>query len=356
MSAAASASPEASTSDSPPADSPPPPPSGEDESYTRRLLRELETSRTASYGEYIQLLEKHRKKCVADGDYKEASLAQEALLQFRTQEEREHRQLLRDRQDMEKHGVEEAHLDEYRHFCELWDAKIRESEEHTTDMERTMKERHLAEYRQFHTEARQNMSPIAKFSKRLLDLRSVERSLAKQDKYPQAQKVKAEADLLEQEEIEAHRLKREDVIGKKEAVLLQRQRNEVEVLRQRIERWRKELEAQRTADLERIMRRYANVRKGLSAAQNIEKARTDVFLANHAASLLVRSGQFKKAEDDERQISASGSSVGGPSPSRARESSASVYGSSGTEPPASASRQSRRGHARRRRSLSTLHR
>jgi hypothetical protein len=255
------------------------------QSLVQRIIDELASTRdpsTIPYSEYIQLLQEYRQRCVQDAQYDEAHLAKTVLERLRLAEEKEVLSSIRQRQAAERKGVDEAHVQEFEQFRDLWDAKLMEYERHAQELENAMRERHLMEFSKFHEEEAieaQNDKP--KFSKVLLNMRVIERTLARQEKYSEAQKQKEKGDRLERKETEKWNAKRGQVVALREERLIQRQQTELQVLRQRLEAGRAEQYKLREADMKRIALRYANVRKGLEQAQNIEKARTDRFLGNH---------------------------------------------------------------------------
>eukprot|EP00762_Andalucia_godoyi_P006781 ANDGO_00964.mRNA.1 hypothetical protein SDRG_04477 len=272
------------------------------DSLVQRIIDELASTRDPSsipYSEYISLLQEYRSKCVLDSQYEEASLAKTVLEKLKVAEEREVLHSIRQRQAAERRGVDEAHIQEFEQFRDMWDQRLGEYESHASELESAMKERHLMEFRQFHEEIQAAATAKPKFSKQLLNLRAIERTLAKQEKYEEATKMKGKADRMEKKELGKWQDIQDKAFVLREQRLILRQQQELKVLMQRIEAGRAEQYKLRDADMKRIALRYANVRKGLEQAQNIEKARTDKFLANHERKKNKNgeSGELDGAED-----------------------------------------------------------
>lgn len=265
-------------------------PTGDDEQVelmARRVLEEIAAVGTGSevpLDEYIKILAEYRRSCERRHNYKEAELVQHVLKQLRLEEENRHVYALTQQQEMERQGLEEAHLLEFQNFNQIWNEKIDSFEEHQLECEAAMLEHHSMELARFHGEMTAETPRKAKFSKDLLNLRKIQETLAKQKNYVEAQKVKIKGDKLEQHELERINRERGERYAKKEAQILARHRQELLAMRKRMERGRIELERARKKELEMLLQRYNNVKRGLLGQQNIIKAKTGNMLLKHAAN------------------------------------------------------------------------
>ena len=251
----------------------------------RKVLEEIATVGTSAdvaLDEYIKVLAEYRRNCEAKGNYKEAELVQHVLKHLKLEEESRHVRALTEQQDMEKMGLEEAHLLEFQTFNRIWNEKIDSFEEHQLDLEAMTLERHSMELAKFHAQMTEQMPRRIKFSKDLLNLRSIQETLARQRNYAEAQKMKQKADRIESLELDKLNKERGDVYFKKETQILSRHRNELLAMRKRMERGRLELERARKRELEMLLQRYNNVKRGLEGQQNIIKAKTGSMLQKHA--------------------------------------------------------------------------
>lgn len=233
---------------------------------------------------------------------------------------------------------------EFRQFNSMWDRTMKEYEERATELLEAMRQRHeldLREQRAKTLDAGKRMRQ----SPKLLDLRRIERTLAKRGEYASAQRVKLEADELEAAEAEVAMGQREAQLVKAEAVLLSKQDQEVNALRQRIQTGAEEQRVARQQDLERLLRRYHNIkaelesqhsaervrdRKGLSAlpgalgGRGLSRAGTAGALScNSSRAALGQSGGGSSAGRAGRPITASTDSIGAVArPANARPASA----------------------------------
>eukprot|EP00667_Euglena_gracilis_P013007 EG_transcript_13391 len=255
------------------------------ELMARQVLEEIATTGTASdvpLDEYIRVLADYRASCERRGNYKEAQLVQHVLKQLRLEEENRHVIELTAQQESERQGLEEAHMLEFQNFNRIWNEKIDQFEEHQLDSEAQMLERHSAELAQFHAEMAGAPMKRPKFSKELLNARKVQETLAKGKNYADAHKVKLKADQMEALELERINRERAERYSKQEAQILARHRAELIAMRSRMERTKVELERTRRKELELLIQRYTNVKRGMKGQQNIIKAKTGNLLYKHA--------------------------------------------------------------------------
>jgi len=251
----------------------------------RRVLEQIATVGTGAdvpLDEYIKILAEYRRIVEAHGNYKEAELVQHVLRQLRLEEENRHVSALSQQQESERQGLEEAHSLEFQNFNRIWNEKIDAFEEHQLDCEAAMLERHSMELAEFHADMASELPKHPKFSKDLLNLRKIQETLAKQKSFADAHKVKLKADKLEAQELERINHDRAEKYAKREASILARHRAELLAMRKRMERGKAELERARKKELEMLLQRYHNVKKGLQGQQNIIKAKTGNLLLKHA--------------------------------------------------------------------------
>jgi len=121
-----------------------------------------------------------------------------------------------------------------------------------------------------------------KYSKDLLNIRAVQHILATQRNYTDAQKVKTKGDKIEALEFEKLSRDKTEGYARREAQILLRHRQELAALRMRMERGKIELERARKRELEMLLQRYNNVRRGLEMQQNIIRTKTGSLLLKHA--------------------------------------------------------------------------
>ena len=219
--------------------------------------------------DFILILEKHRKNCELQGKYVEAGIALGRLEKLRVHGRHLQEECLHSQQIAQRLGVDEAHMLEFQQLKELWEYKINEYENRASELLDAMRQRHgyeLCEVRRKFT-----LEPMRKpkKSKELLQLRTIERALAKRGEYAEAQLVKAKSDGLEAAELTRMEAERGQLVSKMEVKWLHRQGQELAALRQRIQAGAEEQRKARQLDLERLLQRYHNVKGALVSQQNL---------------------------------------------------------------------------------------
>ena len=263
----------------------PPPQETQLDVMARRVLEEIATVGTGAdmpLDEYIRILAEYRAACENRENYKEAELVQHVLKHLRLEEETRHVKGLTEQQEAERRGLEEAHMMEFANFNKIWNERIDAFEEHQLDAQAAMLERHSQELAAFRAEMADGEHRRVKYSKDLLNLRSIQQTLAQQRNYADAQKVKLKGDKIESLEFEKISREKAEIFARKEAQMLQQHRQELAALSKRMERGKLELERSRKKELEMLLQRYNNVRRGLESQQNIIRSKTGQLLIKHA--------------------------------------------------------------------------
>ena len=233
----------------------------------------------ATLREFIAVLDAHRKECERECKYVEADIAKRRLAELRALAESREVDTVASRQHAQRQGVEEAQMLEFQQFNTLWDQKFREYDERAAELLDAMRQRHLLDQDEFRKGVEAGPAHRPKASKELLDLRRKQVMVAKQGDYADAQKLKTRADALEAEEAERHEREAEQHALLAEVKFMQRQEQELNALRKRIQTGAEEQRHARELDLERLLQRYQNVKSELEAQQNLERIRADKFAA-----------------------------------------------------------------------------
>lgn len=268
--------------------------------------------------DFIAILEEHRLNCERQGKYVEADIARARLDELRVHEENRRREAMRARQLAERLGVEEAHMLEFQQFNVEWDRRMADYEENAARLILAMKERHVAELREFQQKLIARAT-IPRHSKEYLNLRRIQDVLAKQKNYAEAAKIKQKADELVRPvallrrggeasgsqlrcawgfecahhaapphsfacavswrpqmafEEEKWNNERQAEMYQKEMRFKQKLRLELHALKKRIQQGKAEMTRQRQGELERLLQRYQNVKRELEQQQRMERVRT----------------------------------------------------------------------------------
>jgi len=228
--------------------------------------------------EFMEVLEKHRLECEANLKFEDAHLAQQRLAQLREHEQQRRREETRAAQLADRLGVEEAHMQELQQFNDLWDQKVQEFEAHAENLQTTFAQRGKQDYDGLAEKLQRETAPTTpRWTRDLLNLRKVQDTLAKQKKYAEAGRTKAEADAVEEREYGMWKQKRDAKIHVLLDQALKKQHLEMAGLLKRIASGREEQKQARKSELDRLLQRYHNVKRQLESQQNIHVKRTDTY-------------------------------------------------------------------------------
>lgn len=228
--------------------------------------------------EFLKVLDVHKKRCEAEGDYVAANLVKKRYTTLRDREERRLHEAIASRQTAEKTGVDEAHMMEAMEFNSAWSQNMSEFERQAREIEEQMKERHAVEFQKFQAQLRSEPQKTCKFSRELLNLRSIQGTLAKQGSYAEAQKVKQKGDEMEKWETMKMENELQRVYATKELKFRQRQQQELQALQKRIQRGREEHRQHWQIGAQRLMQSHRNMTNDLKNRQNIENIKAVVHV------------------------------------------------------------------------------
>merc|ERR1711939_966079 len=234
--------------------------------------------------DFLRILDEHRRHCEREGKYLEAETAARRLRELRQHEENRRREAMRSRQTAERLGIEEAHMLEFEQFNAIWEQGMQEYERSAEEGLEKLKEKHLAEIMAFQEEWQNKLPRKPKLSKELLNMRKIQDTLAKQERYQEAQKIKFKADEREAWELARLQDQLSQTLAAKEQRIRQKQHQELTGLAKRIQRGREEYKKLRQVELERRLQRYKNVKDDLTAKQKIETNQFNRLMASKLRS------------------------------------------------------------------------
>jgi hypothetical protein len=119
----------------------------------------------------------------------EAETAKRRLTKVKEELEKHRKDELLGRFEEEKRQVEMAHLEEISDFNKYWDSKMMDYQQEAERMESDTIQRHDGEMIEFEEEVERSLCQCKKESGEMINLRKIEETLAKQEKYVEAHKV-----------------------------------------------------------------------------------------------------------------------------------------------------------------------
>jgi len=228
--------------------------------------------------EFLNILEQHRIECEQNGLYVEAEVALKRLQELRKHEESRRREAIKSRHIAEKLDVEETYLIEIEELNNRWNQRIAEYEEQVAQSEADLIAKHEQDRKDWQYSMQDKFLLRPKYSKELLNLRKIEVTLAKAREYQDAAKVKMQADVMQKWELEDLKRDWQQKLATREQHLQKKQDTELEAFRIKVVAGRQKLKRDRMEELNKMLKRYNNLKLDLDKKQHLERVRLAKFV------------------------------------------------------------------------------
>lgn len=203
-----------------------------------------------------------KERLATEGRYLEANEIKNKINELKRMSSTQKTITLNDYQYTETQKLEEEYSQEYKALNEYWQVKIEQYEDNGRRSEEEMLKIHNANMEELINELTSKYKPI-KFSKEYIEMKAIETSLAKQEKFQEAHYYKVKCDKLEQIEMDRYIKRRNESIQIKGESLGYKQANERKVFKQRLETNLDLLQKQREKDIEKLNMKYRNRKNDL---------------------------------------------------------------------------------------------
>lgn len=162
-------------------------------------------------------------------------MAKNRILELKEQEyNMEYQQLMFTHQQKQEE-IQQAHIKQYQDFNQHWDFELQRAQEEDQTEIVDLENRHTKGLEENRQNLEENLPMNFKYSAELLNLRSIQKSLAKQKNYQDAHQVQLRANEMEEVEKVQHLEARHKKILAAEAKLMQKQQTEMNALRKKLE-------------------------------------------------------------------------------------------------------------------------
>lgn len=221
-------------------------------------------------GKAFEDLQQRQAERESAGRYDEAIEISAVLREHRADVERLLTRLLDKAQQAHLCEVDRRQEMELCGFLAAWDACIEDYEKHAAKIRATLEDHLLAERDDYTTRLGFRAEPRSpRHTPLYLDLRRIEASALRTQRYSEARAAKLEADRMQQRELEEWREKRRATIANLEAIFLQKQERERQCLEKRIAAAHEGLLKTKERELEVLLARGRSVRSELSQQQRL---------------------------------------------------------------------------------------
>lgn len=174
-------------------------------------------------------------------------------------------------------SVEQAKEQEMSDLGKKWEEEHAKFDYHVHEVHSSLMARHVQEMNDLREQfVQKQKSP--RFSKELLNLRRIQNHLVKQNQFAEAMQTKAKADTMEGKESSKHMGEEQSRFEQKKIQLLKRQEQEVKALEQKLRLASQENRKNRERDIEKVLKRYENIKRIVEQHQNILNAKTSALM------------------------------------------------------------------------------
>jgi hypothetical protein len=243
-------------------------------------LRQLVLDSTAniiqsySFDSIPQLLDQFEgflQYCEVQHEYSTAAMCQLKITELKQHYKQELNEVISYRHLTERYSVDQAEHEEINEYNNYWQQKLEEFDKESQSKLEELEATQAKYIEVFNKEQQERLLMRPKYSKKLLDLRAIQQTMARSKQYEQAEALRTKANVLQTYELHLLKQNASKTIEIKRNNLMQQQRTELEIFHKRRFVERELLEKQRAIYLEaKIIQKYRNLKQELSRAQNKE--------------------------------------------------------------------------------------
>lgn len=225
---------------------------------------------------YIRVLDDYESECSLDARYIEAEMAKHKKNELKNLAKKVEKEKALNNHLKEKVEVEEAYLNEFNSFQKRWAKKLEKFEAKVEESRVEMLDHQKNQLEDAQNKVEEKYALAAKESNQtILNLQKIEKVLAKQKNYIDAQKSREQW----QEEKESLALRQKLEVEKKKAEIFNefevKNKKEVDEFIEKINEMRVNLENERQRELDALLLKYDKIKGQLKSLQDSETKRLD---------------------------------------------------------------------------------
>lgn len=241
-----------------------------------------------SYQIYIAQLNSEKLKYAEEGRYVEADQIKKRIQEIKDSMEGKNKKALLSQHEIELHSLEEEYNREIMEYHNKWENKMSDFQTSEKSEEDVLNDSHNKEMKSLSEsidETYKNIIP--KHSREYLDLRQVEMTMVKQERYLEAHLVKTKADSIVRKEEEKFNKEKSEKIKNKVDKLMKKQNLERTTMKEKFAIEFEMLKKHKETDLERLVNKFKNRKYDLDIQQKNEKLMTENTNMMRASKLLI---------------------------------------------------------------------
>jgi 7-cyano-7-deazaguanine synthase in queuosine biosynthesis len=175
----------------------------------------------------------------------------------------------------EKAALETRQAEEMKEFTEAWELRMSEYQANSAKQEEELVTRHSTQYFEHRSKLEADIPTIPKHATDYLNAKRIQESLVRQRNYNEAHKIQQVMMQLEAEEQEHWGDTRKNKIEQALRTLQAQQEAEMQGFKKKATTGLAELKKEKAVEMEKLMRRFQNLKKELETHQRIEQNKLD---------------------------------------------------------------------------------
>ena len=236
--------------------------------------------------EYLHQLDALRRECEQIGNFLGAQECLNRMREVNLRQAKRLEALSRLANADARNAMSEDHTYELLTFNRMWDEKFAEFEGKAGEVISNLKASHMNDYANQEGQLRmQLMNKRPRFSKTVVELRAYLDKMVQQRKYLAAEEAKRKLAQLEKDELADFDKHLTSTFDHKCQGLKRQYINELRVVEKKIKSGRDELESQKKADLQRLLKRHQNAIKELDNDTQLHVAKTKKYLERQVTAI-----------------------------------------------------------------------
>ena len=236
--------------------------------------------------QYLNELDTLRQECEQRGNFLAAQDCLNRMREVNLRQAKRLEALSRLANADTRNAMTEDHTYELLTFNRMWEEKFAEFQSKADEVITNLKASHMTDYANQEGQLRMKlMNKRPRFSKTVVELRAYLEKMVQQRKYLAAEESKRKLVVLEKEELAEFDRHLTSTFDHKCQGLKRQYINELRVVEKKIKSGRDELETQKKADLNRLLKRHQNSIKELDNDTQLHVAKTKKYLERQVTAI-----------------------------------------------------------------------
>ena len=224
----------------------------------------------------IKSLYEQRKKYIEESNYLKAEEISKKINNYKSFQMRKQERELAQRKEVEQNTFEKAYTEELMQFKERWAKEEENIKKELNDKKERLKQRQKLELREYINNITQDIKQ--KKSPNYLNLKKMEKTLVKQERFLEAEQIKHQAEKLYKKENELMEIEYQRTIRKKIEYFKKRQQDELNKLNEDNKKQIFLLQKDKNKEFDEIINKYRTYKVEMMLRQKDEEARAKKML------------------------------------------------------------------------------